>query len=466
LNKKENKKKSITLTEDEEDKINPLFKQNEGQMKKSLTGKILVPVGQNITIEPNSQQKLLNTKLDQLFIKTYINSNKDNEPGKNEEKNIEEDIPEIRLCNDAHYSIITCYSPERRLAYCDTCAEKLKEEGIKYNKIKEYISKYQEKLTYLLSISNHIIESQTFGNNSKLLKERLISNIEQKFESYIEAIQHCKDVVLNTLKKKIESFETNDLEKVQEISEELSLKSNEVRKTLITKRYLDMLSMINADYISEKEQLLEETDETLKILKSENISNAKNTIIIPNFGIVDTLNKLSFNLVDNQYEIPNSEYNKPQKLADIMWSNNSRIYKHKLIDKMFTFSSNKPIKQNCLIEIKINKLSSKRIASIGFSDISMEINSGMFGLDIGSSKLAIFPNKLVSDKGNILNSELEFNENDIIYITIDNNEIFFKVNSSKHCYQSKNFRLPLYLCGTLFNKDDEIEIINIKNLKE
>ena len=466
LNKKENKKKSITLTEDEEDKINPLFKQNEGQMKKSLTGKILVPVGQNITIEPNSQQKLLNTKLDQLFIKTYINSNKDNEPGKNEEKNIEEDIPEIRLCNDAHYSIITCYSPERRLAYCDTCAEKLKEEGIKYNKIKEYISKYQEKLTYLLSISNHIIESQTFGNNSKLLKERLISNIEQKFESYIEAIQHCKDVVLNTLKKKIESFETNDLEKVQEISEELSLKSNEVRKTLITKRYLDMLSMINADYLSEKEQLLEETDETLKILKSENISNAKNTIIIPNFGIVDTLNKLSFNLVDNQYEIPNSEYNKPQKLADIMWSNNSRIYKHKLIDKMFTFSSNKPIKQNCLIEIKINKLSSKRIASIGFSDISMEINSGMFGLDIGSSKLAIFPNKLVSDKGNILNSELEFNENDIIYITIDNNEIFFKVNSSKHCYQSKNFRLPLYLCGTLFNKDDEIEIINIKNLKE
>lgn len=454
------------LEEDNKERKDKIQKDFGKKINKKLIENKFELIGENITIEPLSQFNLLNSKLDHLKGKKRTQSEDLNDDSyKAEKKNKITHTNDIRLCDDAHYSIISSYSPLKRIAYCDNCAEKYKEEGIKNIKIKEYISQYQEKLTELLTISNHIIENMTFSSNYQSLKDSLIVLIKQKFDEYIEAIQECREIVVNTFKKKVEAFEKNDVEKLQEISEDLSLKSNEVRKTLITKRYIDMLSMINENYLIEKESLLKDTEETLKILKHENTGSIKNTLIIPSFGLCEVLNRLSFQILDKQSEF-SSESNKMQNFSLINWNNNSRIIRHCFIEKMFTYSSNQPIISNCLIEIKINKLTTNRIASIGFSKVSLNLNSGMLGMDLGPNELAIFPNKLIIDKGKMQNSELEFNENDIIYITIESNEIMFRVNSSKNKYKCENFCIPFYLCVTLFNKDDEIEILNIKGLKE
>lgn len=185
--------------------------------------------------------------------------------------------------------------------------------------------------------------------------------------------------------------------------------------------------------------------------------------MIPHFELEDSLKKLSIKYIMNEFptSIPKSV---EKNFNLICWNNGSKIYKHNISDKLFSFSTNNPINQDFLAEIRINRLSNSKIASFGISNIGFEINYAMFGYDFGPHQIAIFPNKIIGDRGKIINSELEYNEGDIIYISALHNEITFKVNCSKASFTCKSCKPPYFICCTLYNKNDEVEIINLKEL--
>lgn len=368
----------------------------------------------------------------------------------------------ILLCHDSHSQMINYYSESNKIGVCQECLIKFNKDNLNFIDIKDYFSKYQEKLTKLISLSNHIVEHLAFECQSPSSKDQLIQNINQKFNDLIKALESSREIIIAMIKKRFENLDKNNQSMVAEISEELIQKSNELRKAMISKKYLDMLGVLRDEDIMKKEATLLEIDESLKILREEELKTTRNNILIPNFNLQEYLKKLSINfdisglsksLIGNSYA---------KNLEEICWENNSKVFTHNYTDTLCTFSSNLAFTQDCIIEIKINKLSSSRIIALGVSNVGLKLNYGMLGYDFGPHQIAIFPNKIIGERGKIINSGLEFYEGDIIYIMIKNNEITFKVNTSKLSYTCKDCRPPYFICGTLFNKNDEVEILNLK----
>lgn len=369
----------------------------------------------------------------------------------------------INLCHDSHANIINYFCESQKIAVCEYCLGEYKKEDKNFVDIKDYISKYQETLTNLISLSNHIIENLTFENQALASKEKLIASINNKFNDFIFSLESARELVISIIKKRFDNFDKNSQSYIAEISEDLIQKSNELRKAMISKKYLNMLNIIKIEDIKKKEAILFEMDESLKIFLEEQLNSINNKIMIPHFELEDSLKKLSIKYIMNEFptSIPKSV---EKNFNLICWNNGSKIYKHNISDKLFSFSTNNPINQDFLAEIRINRLSNSKIASFGISNIGFEINYAMFGYDFGPHQIAIFPNKIIGDRGKIINSELEYNEGDIIYISALHNEITFKVNCSKASFTCKSCKPPYFICCTLYNKNDEVEIINLKEL--
>ena len=375
-------------------------------------------------------------------------------------------ILDVGLCNDAHSSILVYFCRSKKMAFCESCAKKYRSEGLGFVKIKDYISQYQSNLSKMLETSNKLIQNQAFGTSNSHSKEKKRNNIAQMFDDYIENIKASKDLILQIVDKEINEYENEKIKEIVEISEILTQKSIEVRKALITKRYIEILTFIDENFIDDQKKMLADMEERIIGVKDDLIPNIKNIVTLPNLGLEDSLKQLGINLINKELQLDTPNGSDDNAQDEICWSNGSKIFCHSDQDKLIIFSSNLPISTNCLIELKIRKMNENRLLSIGLSKIGLNIQSGFIGLGLAGNQICIFPNSIIGDRGfsQNLSKDFEYKEGDIILFKIKDGDVKILVNFVECPYLIKNFKVPLYLCGSSFYQNDEIEIVKIRKL--
>jgi len=373
----------------------------------------------------------------------------------------------IGLCNDAHSSLLKYFSQSKSIAICEACSKHFKDQGSGIIPIKEYIMNYGDKLHDLLASVNRIFRQTAINRNQSSINEQVLNDIEYKFDEYIDQINKCKLLIKNIVRKEMnENFKIKNEETILQIIERLKSQSNEYNNAMHSGKFVEILSMIDNEYLEKQRNLLQEIEK--KPQNIEATQKVKNVIHLPNTGLSTMLKQLGITLLDNELGSFSQELEPEANFQEISWHDGSKVYSHLDKDKIITFSTNKPIYSDFKASIRIKRFSIRNNLSIGLSKVWHNLESELIGLGLVGNQVGIMPNSIIEDRGNpivLRKKGFELKEGDIVSIIMESDNVTFEINSMK-CdeYVCKNFKPPVYIFGSLYNQGDQLEILKIEKI--